>query len=90
VKIGTDLNTGGSMKKERTHVVPSTRGNWSIRKEGSGRAEKVFDTKHDAITYGREVAKRLGVDLVIHGRDGRIQDIDTYSNDPNPPRDKKH
>jgi hypothetical protein len=30
------------------------------------------------------------VDHVIHRRDGRIQDSDSYGNDPHPPRDKKH
>ena len=78
------------MKKDRTHVVPSTTDGWSVRKEGSSRAGKVFGTKHEAVTYGRERAKRLRSDLVIHGRDGTIQDVDTYGNDPHPPRDRKH
>jgi hypothetical protein len=30
------------------------------------------------------------VELVTHGKDGRIQDSDSYGNDPVPPRDRKH
>jgi hypothetical protein len=28
--------------------------------------------------------------LVIHGKDGKIQDKDSFGNDPNPPKDTKH
>jgi hypothetical protein len=30
------------------------------------------------------------VELVIHKKDGTIADSDSYGNDPNPPKDKKH
>jgi len=28
--------------------------------------------------------------VVIHGRDGKIRDKDSYGNDPVPPKDKKN
>jgi len=36
------------------------------------------------------VAKENKSEVVIHGRDGKIRDKDSYGNDPNPPQDKKH
>jgi hypothetical protein len=30
------------------------------------------------------------VEHVIHGKDGRIQDKDSYGKDPNPPKDTTH
>jgi len=47
-------------------------------------------TKTAAEAAGRKVAKQDRVEHVIHGRDGRIQDSDSYGNDPNPPKDKKN
>jgi hypothetical protein len=38
----------------------------------------------------RGTARRDRVEVVEHGRDGRIQDSDSYGRDPFPPRDKKH
>jgi len=38
----------------------------------------------------RGTARRDRVEVVEHGRDGRIQDGDSYGRDPFPPRDKKH
>lgn len=39
---------------------------------------------------GRDIAKKQGTELVIHGRDGKIQDKDSFGHDPCPPKDKKH
>lgn len=43
-----------------------------------------------AMDEGRAQAKREKAELVIHGRDGKIQDSDSFGKDPNPPKDKKH
>jgi len=76
------------MSKKSAHVVPSTKGGWSVRTSGAARAAKVFDTQEEAIKYARTLAKNAGSELYIHGRDGSIRDKDTYSNDPFPPRDR--
>jgi hypothetical protein len=77
------------MVKKDIHVVPHQDG-WAARREGEPQVLKVTTTKDEALAVGREQAKRDQVELVIHGRDGRIQDSDSYGNDPHPPRDKKH
>jgi hypothetical protein len=39
---------------------------------------------------GRDLAREHKTELVEHGRNGRIQDSDSYGNDPNPLKDNKH
>lgn len=71
------------------HVVPSG-GKWAVKGEHNRRATKVTETKNEALEVAREIARRQGSDVVIHGRDGKFQDKDSYGNDPFPPRDTKH
>ncbi len=74
--------------KKDIHVVPHQDG-WATKKEGTGRAGGVYDTKNEALDQGRQQAQREKVELVIHRKDGTIQDSDSFGNDPFPPRDKK-
>lgn len=76
-------------KKRDIHVVPHE-GSWATRKEGALRAGGVYQTKAEALDQGRGQAKREKVELVIHGKDGKIQDSDSFGNDPYPPKDMKH
>jgi hypothetical protein len=76
-------------RKRDIHVVPHD-GNWATRKEGAQRAGSVYPTKAEALDQGREQAKRENAELAVHGRNGDIQDSDSYGNDPNPPKDQKH
>lgn len=77
------------MSKKRQHVVP-TEGGWGVVKEGSNRKTVITDTKKEAEEIGREIARNQKTELVIHGKDGKIQDSDSYGKDPNPPKDTKH
>ncbi len=77
------------MAKKNQHVVPL--GNaWAVKKEGSERFTVITDTKKEAVDVAREIARNNHSELVIHGRDGRIQDKDSYGKDPMPPKDKRH
>ena len=67
------------------HVVHS-QGEWKVRREGSMRASKVFDSKAAAIDYGHKIGKSERLELYIHNMDGRIADRRSYGNDPFPPR----
>ena len=71
------------------HVMPRD-GHWVVKGAGNSRATKVVTTQREALRVAREIARNQGSDVVIHGRDGRIQDLDSYGNDPFPPRDSKH
>jgi hypothetical protein len=60
-----------------------------VRKGGSIHATKRFETKKEAIDFGRKISKAQGAELYVHGRDGMIRSKDSYGNDPNPPKDRR-
>ena len=70
------------------HVVPNN-GHWQVKKAGAQKATKNFNTQKEAINYARNIAITQSSELVIHGRDGRIRDKDSFGNDPCPPKDTK-
>jgi hypothetical protein len=76
------------MARKTHHVVPNPKGGWSVKKGGSSRASKTFDTKKDATDYGRQVSKNQNSELVVHKKDGRIQTSNSHGKDPIPPKDK--
>lgn len=77
------------MSKKDIHVVPRD-GGWAVRREQAHRDSSHHDRKSDAMDAARETARRERVEVVDHGRDGKIRDSDSYGNDPYPPKDKKH
>jgi hypothetical protein len=79
------------MSKRDYHVVPNAeRGGWDVKREGGERASDHFDLKSEAMGRGRNLAQTNRTELVEHGRDGRIQNSNSYGNDPCPPKDQKH
>lgn len=77
------------MSGKNQHVVP-VGSDWGIRGEGNSRLTSVYENKTDALQAGREIAINQQSELVIHGRDGKIQDKDSFGHDPVPPEDRKH
>jgi Uncharacterized protein conserved in bacteria (DUF2188) len=71
------------------HVVPHG-SKWAVKGDGNQRATRVTDSQAQALELARAIARNQGSDVVIHGRDGRIRDKDSYGHDPYPPRDAKH
>ena len=77
-------------KKRDIHVVRYPEGGWATRKEGADRVGSVHDTQGSAIEAARHQAIRERTEVVIHGRDGRIRDSDSYGKDPSRIKDRKH
>lgn len=77
------------MAKKDYHVVPHS-GGWAVKREGAERASSLHRTQADAIESGKQLAQTKKTELVIHRPNGQIRDSDSYGNDPNPPKDKKH
>ena len=75
------------MAKRSNHVVPSSTG-WSVKKSGSIKASKNFETKDKAIEYGRGLSMNEKTELYIHKKNGMIQNKNSYGNDPNPKSDR--
>lgn len=77
------------MAKKNVHVVPS--GNkWVVKTEGSDKPVSTHRTQKTASEAGRTVAQQNESELVIHRPNGQIRDKDSFGNDPNPPKDRKH
>ena len=69
------------MAKGDVHVVPSESG-WRVEVESDGRARSVHSTQAEARLEARELARRSKRELLVHGRDGRIRERNTYGRDP--------
>ncbi len=64
--------------------------NWRVQSEGTTRAARIFSTKTEALKIGHDVALNKNGELFIHNQDGKITNRNSFGNDPNPPKDKKH
>ncbi|MBL7773414.1 MAG: DUF2188 domain-containing protein [Chitinophagaceae bacterium] len=78
------------MTKRNQHVTPHPNGGWQVKGAGNEKATVIVPTQKEAIARATEIAKNQEVEVVIHGRDGKIRDSDSYGNDPNPPKDTKN
>ncbi|OLY95707.1 hypothetical protein SAMN05444008_1206 [Cnuella takakiae] len=76
-------------KGKNQHVTPKG-GEWQVKGAGNQKATVIKPTQQSAIAAAKDIAKHQKSEVVIHGRDGRIRDKDSYGNDPLPPVDKKH
>jgi len=76
-----------TMPRTSYHVIPNPNGGWSVKKEGSHRASKKFETKDSAVCYAREISRDRKTELYIHNKDGRISDRRSYGQNPFPPKD---
>lgn len=66
--------------KERKvfHLLPHEDG-WQVKKANADKPEATRDTKKDALSVGRDVAKKHEPSqLVVHRSDGTIQSASTY------------
>jgi uncharacterized protein YdaT len=76
-------------KGKNQHVVKTDNG-WSVKGAGNSRATSTHKTQKEAIDKARDIAIKQKSEVVIHGKDGKIRDKDSYGNDPCPPKDKKY
>jgi uncharacterized protein YdaT len=59
---------------------------WAVTGAGNSRATVIVPTQREAIERAKPIAGNQGGDVVIHGRDGRIRERNSYGNDPYPPK----
>lgn len=76
--------------KRDIHVVPNhsnSQLNWSVKREGAKRSSGMYQNKTDAIKAARQIAINNGLEMFEHGKNGQIQNRNTYGkHDPYPPR----
>ena len=75
--------------KKGQHVVVRP-GGWAVRGAGNKKDTSRHSTQQEAIERAREIAKNKKAEVVIHGRDGKIRDKDSYGNDPPSIKDTKY
>lgn len=79
------------MTKRNIHTVHnSDRGMWETKKEGQLKPLSSSHTKATAEEKSVREAKKAGVEHVIHNKDGKISDKDSYGKDSFPPKDRVH
>jgi len=78
------------MTKKNIHITHREDGSWAVIGAGDSRASSLHDTQAAAIAAGKPLAIKNESELVIHGRDNLIVNSNSFGNDPNPPKDKKH
>jgi hypothetical protein len=70
------------MAEGDVHVWRGNTG-WRVTIEGSQRrAQSTHATQADAWEAGKQIARRKRCDAILHGRDGRIRERNTYSEGP--------
>lgn len=62
-------------------VVPAGHDGWAVETVGGGK-HTLFPTQKKAIRAGTERAKKDKVELLIHGRDGKIRERNSFGHDP--------
>lgn len=78
------------MRKEIHIVHNPNRGGWDAKRSNAERVSKHFENKQEALDWSRNLAKKEGLEMIPHRKDGQIQNPNSYGNDPCPPRDKKY
>lgn len=68
------------------HLIPFDN-KWAVKEERSKKIISFHRLKAQADKKARNLAKKNKVELIIHKKDGRIQDKDSFGNDPCPPKD---
>lgn len=74
------------MPRKEHHVVPNQQGGWDVKRDHASRVSKHFETKRDAINWGRGVSQNQRSEFIIHNKDGKISGADSHGNDPFPPK----
>ncbi|PUB90118.1 MAG: hypothetical protein DBP01_08570 [gamma proteobacterium symbiont of Ctena orbiculata] len=72
------------MAGKNQHVVKRENG-WGVRGEGNSKDTSQHRTQEEARQAAVEIAKNQKSEVLIHGRNGKIRDRDSYGNDPFPP-----
>jgi hypothetical protein len=61
--------------KKDEHVVKKKDG-WAVRVAGSERSTKVFKTRAEAVDFGKDLAKKHNVCMVVHDEKGKFEEFD--------------
>ncbi|MFN2526412.1 MAG: DUF6766 family protein [Actinomycetota bacterium] len=72
-KLGTEPASEGPGGNKDLHILPDEMQGWQLRAADSTEPEGYYDTQEEAIRAGRELARKQGVELHVHGVDGKVR-----------------
>jgi hypothetical protein len=70
---------------DNVHIVPEGE-KWAVKSDNAKKAYRITDTQKEAIEIGKSVAQNRESELLIHGKNGKIRQKDSYGNDDYPPK----
>jgi len=68
-------------KGKNQHIVKHS-GDWAVKGAGNQKATRVTNTQQEAIDIGISIAKNQQSENIIHGKNGRIREKNSYGKDP--------
>lgn len=69
------------------HVLPKwAQGWWAVKKSNNSRASGIYSTQQEAKKEATKIAKNEWLELLIHNKEGKIREKNSYGKDPHPPR----
>lgn len=77
------------MQKQNSDVqiwISPFNDNWKVHQSNTDAVISVKDTQAEAIEVGRQIAKKVGGELIIQDEDGQIRERNSYGADPYPPK----
>jgi hypothetical protein len=57
-------------------------GSWTNTVEGGSSPSATYETKDEAVSAGRDLARKHEAEHLIHAADGTISERNSYGNDP--------
>jgi adenine/guanine phosphoribosyltransferase-like PRPP-binding protein len=65
--------------KKTWHVIPEA-GNWVVMRGGARRATRILSDQAAAVELARSLAKEAGGEVVVHRKDGTMQEHEVVRN----------
>ena len=73
-------------KNQNQHVTPHPFGGWQVKGAGKARATVRRKTQAEAYKVAKEIAINKHSEVIVHGKNGRIREKNSFGNDPFPPK----
>lgn len=64
-----------AQRSSQYHIQPAQSG-WKVIRSGAARASKIYSRKDLAIRHGRALARKNRVRVVVHNRDGSLEELE--------------
>jgi ribosomal protein L32E len=61
------------------YVLPLGGSGWVVKNNKAAKFTVITDSKREAISIARNIAKNKQIELVVHGRDGSIEIRENYA-----------